>query len=92
GNDGGAEPGDTLLLEVFTDPGYTNQVIVNPSIFTVTSDDFNNQFIGGPAKDLSATVLEMQLPVFPILLIGVVLGISRFSSGRSVRLKGSHQA
>ncbi|MEM4292754.1 MAG: helix-hairpin-helix domain-containing protein [Thermoplasmata archaeon] len=94
GNDGGAEPGDTLLLEVFTDPGYTNQVIVNPSIFTVTSEDFNNQFIGGPAKDLSATV-EMQLPVFSFLLIGVVLGISRFSSGRSVRLKGSrgcHQA
>ncbi|MEM4160749.1 MAG: hypothetical protein QW531_02065, partial [Thermoplasmata archaeon] len=65
--DGGAEPGDTLLLEVFTDPGYTNQVIVNPSIFTVTSEDFNNQFIGGPAKDLSATVPEFTL--FPSLLL-----------------------
>ncbi|MEM3396925.1 MAG: helix-hairpin-helix domain-containing protein [Thermoplasmata archaeon] len=78
----GAEPGDNILIEVFTDPGYTNQLIVNPAIKTVTADDINNQFIGGPAKDMSTTVPELSL-VFSIVLIGAVLFVSRTRSRRN---------
>ncbi|MCX8174388.1 MAG: helix-hairpin-helix domain-containing protein [Thermoplasmata archaeon] len=73
----GAEPGDTIRIEVFSDPGYTNQLTVNPAQKVVTPGDMSNPYIGGPAKDMSTTVPEMQ----PIFLSVVLLGAGLCTAG-----------
>jgi len=69
----GAEVGDIIRIEVFTDPSYTNQLVVDPSEKNVTADDMSNTYIGGPAKDMSTTVAEIQSLLLPIFILSAVL-------------------
>ncbi|MGC9060119.1 MAG: hypothetical protein ACP5JR_02625, partial [Thermoplasmata archaeon] len=70
----GADVGDNIQIEVFSDSGYTTQLVVSPSVLPVTADDMNNPYIGGPAKDMSTTVLEVQFQflIYPMILIGLL--------------------